>query len=410
MNLRPYQRQAIAEIHSLWTQGAQRVCLTIPTGGGKTITANAATEGLDALWLVHRRELADQAPGRAVTIQQLLASGDRPACEVLIADECHHLAPSAEQWHAVAAAYPRILGLTATPQRGDGSPLGDLFEYLVVGATYTQLLADGHLVPARVYRPAEVLQGYAQEPVAAWRKYAGDAQGFAYFSRVDTAREFSNALADLPANTIHGKEPAWSREQSLASFRRGDVRCLANVQVLTEGVDVPAAQVCMIARGCEHQGTYLQMVGRVLRPAPGKTHAIVIDLGGVSHLHGLPTEDREYSLTGRPIRSKLEPLRVCPECGRTQLAARRDCEGCGYAFPVKPPRKPRIWDVPLEEAAPTTAKEAAIVRWRSKMAAKSDAEKREEYHRLLALASSKGYKRGWAAYQYKMRFGTWPRR
>jgi superfamily II DNA or RNA helicase len=409
MRLRPYQQRAVDQVRSAWAT-AKRVCLVMPTGGGKTIAAWAATVGMDALWLVHRRELAEQAPGRAVTIQALLASGERPAADVLIADECHHLAPAAHEWHAIAASYPRILGLTATPQRGDGSPLGDLFEHLVVGASYSELLADGHLVDAQVYRPAEVLQGYATDPAKAWLAHAEGRRGFAYFARAETARAFSGRLGST-CKTITGTTPHAERDASIARFRAGGLSCLSNVQCLTEGVDVPEASVCMIARGCRHQGAYLQMVGRVLRPAPGKTHAVVIDLGGVSHIHGLPCEDREYSLDGRAIRAKLEPLRVCPECGRTQPAARDHCEGCGFVFPVAPPRPARVWDVPLElaRAAAATDKERGIVRWREKMATMDEGSRRTEYHRLQALGASKNYKPGWAKYQYKLRFGTWPR-
>lgn len=410
MELRPYQQRAVDQIRAAW-RDHQRICLVIPTGGGKTITAQAATEGQDALWLVHRRELADQAPGRAVTIQSLLASGERPHADVLIADECHHLAPSAEQWHAVAAHYPRILGLTATPQRGDGSPLGDLFSSLIVGASYSELLADGHLVPARVYRPAEMLQGYAQRPEDAWRQHAGDGQGFAYFSRVEQSEKFRAAVYPVTARTISGKTPTAQRDESLAAFRAGSVRVLSNVQVLTEGVDVQEAAVCLIARGCEHQGTYLQMVGRVLRPSPGKDHATVIDLGGVSHMHGLPTEDREYSLDGRAIKSKVESLRVCPECGRTQPHGPDHCVECGFVWPpVK--KRARVWGVPLElaQAEAETPKERKIVAWRAKLQDMNDEQRRGEFARLKALAESNGYKPGWAAYQYKIRFGTWPRR
>ena len=408
--LRPYQTAAVTAVRGAWQAGARRICLVMPTGAGKTVTAEAIAQGLDALWLVHRREIQQQAPGRAVTIQQLVASGDRPSAELLIADECQHLAVSAPEWHAVAASYSRILGLTATPQRGDGSPLGDLFDYLIVGASYSELLAGGWLVDARVYRPPEPLEGLAMQPIDAYRKYGGDRQGFAYFSRVILAEDFSRGFDG--ASIISGETPKRDRDLILARFRAGELRVLSNCQCLTEGVDVPEASVCLIARGCQHQGAYLQMVGRVLRPAPGKDHAIVIDLSGASHVHGLPTEDREYSLEGRAIRAKLEPLRNCPACGRTQPSANGTCEECGYTWPAPAPKPPRIWDLPLEEAVAQaqTPKERGIARWREKMAAQGEGQRRAEWRRLKAVGKAKRFKPGWAKYQFRLRYGQWPHR
>jgi superfamily II DNA or RNA helicase len=409
MILRPYQARAVDAARAAWADGARRVCLVMPTGAGKTITA-AAIVGADALWLVHRRELAHQAPGRAVTIQQLVASGDRPEADVIVADEAHHLAPGAEQWHAVAAHYPRILGLTATPQRGDGSALGDLFDRLVVGATYSELLTGGHIVEARVYRPPEPVDGLARDPADAWRTLAGDRQGFAYFSRVELAERFAAAMGPTCA-TITGTTPDDVRGETLARFRRGELRCLSNVAVLTEGIDVPEASVCLIARGCDHASTYLQMVGRVLRPAPGKDHAVVIDLPGASHTHGLPTEDREYSLSGRAIKSKLEPLRVCAACGLTQVAGPDHCTGCGTVWPLSPARPPRIWDLPLEEAraVAATADERAALAAREALSRHTERQRTEKYRALQQLGRERGYKPGWAKYQYRMRYGRWPR-
>jgi len=406
LNLRPYQLRSVEAVRAAWSQGAQRVCLVLPTGAGKTIAAHAiATER--TIWLVHRRELVDQAPGRAETIQGLLASGERPDCDLLIADECHHVgSEAAPQWHALAQHYPRILGLTATPERGDGTPLGDLFDSLIVGAHYSELIAGGWILEPRVYRPAEeLISGLAAKPEDAWRKHAGDRRGFAFFSRVEQAQKFS-ALVD-GASPIWGDMPEDDRALALARFRAGLVRCLANVQILTEGVDVPEAEVAMLASGCQHAGAYLQRVGRVLRPAAGKAQPVVIDLPGLSWRFGLPTTDREYSLTGRAIRAKTESLRVCQKCGLTYPSAEGACPGCGFLEAPKPARV-RIWNVPLEDALAqaSTPKEIGQARWRQRATENPAAEMR----RLLGIAAQRGYKPGWASMRFKLAVGRWPSR
>lgn len=406
--LRPYQQRAVSAVLDAWQRGAHRICLVMPTGAGKTVTAQAIAEraGGRSLWLTHRVELAAQAPGPAVTVQSLVASGERPACDVLIADEAHHLAPGAPEWNSVASAYPRILGLTATPQRHDGSALGDLFDHLVVGAQYSELLQGGWIVPTRVFRPREELQGVAEAPETAWGRLAGGARGFGFFSRVERAQKFAAAVPG--AATVWGEQDAVERRETLERFRRGELSCLANAQLLTEGVDVPEASVCLLATGCGHAGAYLQRIGRVLRPAPGKTSALLIDLPGASHRFGLPTDDREYSLTGRPIRCKVESLTTCRVCGCTHPSAEGACPNCGWVAPPKPARM-RVWGVPLVEVAgDLTPKQRGVLAYRRGLAA-SPEKQRALYHELRAKAAERGYKPGWAAFQFKLRVGRWPR-
>lgn len=434
MNLRPYQIKAVEEVRRKWAEGAQRVCLCLPTGAGKSITAAAIGEGLDALWLVHRRELAEQAPGRAVTIQSLL-SGDRPRCDLLIADECHHLTMGAEKWHAVAKDYPRILGLTATPSRGDGSALGDLFTHMVVGAQYSELIKDGYLVPARVIRPDEELDGVAQRPSDAWHRLAGNRRGFAFFSRVEWAQKFADELAALQRSipergnlalfapsgqalrqtvaTVFGETKDDERKAIVDRFRAGDIRVLSNCQTMTEGVDVPEAEVCMVARGCTHEGAWLQMCGRILRPSPGKTQALVLDLPGLSWRLGLPHWDREYSLEGKPIKAKGEALTQCQQCGSVYDSA-PVCPECGWVRP-KPRARVRIWNVPMAEVKEElerpdlTAKERSKLMFRKRMA-EDPVYARAFYEKKKREGAARKFKPGWAKYQFKLAAGRWPRR
>jgi superfamily II DNA or RNA helicase len=397
----------------------------MPTGAGKSITATAIADGLDALWLVHTRALRDQAPGRAVTVQALLG-GARPRCDLLIADECHHLASGADRWLSVAKDYPKILGLTATPCRGDGAPLGELFQEMVVGASYSELLAGGWLVPCRVVRPLQVPEesGIADEPLRAWKKWAAHRAGFAFFGRVELARRFARGLnpsgggagqlglfSRPRCGTVTGDMDDDERNHILDSFRSGALPVLSSVQCLTEGVDLPGAEVCMLARSVSHEGAYLQAVGRVLRPAPGKTEAVLIDLPGASFRFGLPTDDRVYGLSGEAVsRAAGSPsLSQCQRCGACYPAAPR-CPECGFEAPKKPP-KVRIWGIPLEEVdrSQLSVKDRSKLAWRAKMEADPEA-KRAWFMRQVELAARKGWKPGAAACRYKAVFGAWPPR
>lgn len=488
--LRPYQRSAVDAVREAWgalsRAGSPRwVCLVAPTGSGKTtMGSELARLSLDVgpvVWLAHRRELLDQAADRlrrdgapwvgvvsplhdreddapiqvasTQTLAARLASGQAlPPAATLVLDECHHY--QADEWRDVAAHYAdaRAVGLTATPQRRDGRPLGDTFRALVVAARYSDLRDAGHLVTCRVFRPdAPLGRDLAQDPVVALKRYAADRATFAFTGTVDGARALAERFttAGVWARVVAGETRADERRDSLDEFtaraEAGVGAVLVNVYTLTEGVDVPAASCVLLARGVTHAGPYLQMVGRVLRPWSSgdrrKDAAVLIDLPGCSHVHGLPDADRHYSLDGRPIAVVGEQLRVCPSCGLAVPQSAPSCEGCGHVFEQIARRDPRIWDHALREVyagadTPTSAKErewyrlAALCRtrgWSLSWAVKEygtlfrgehppwvvavpDEIKREEYGRLVAFGRSRGYKPGFAAARYKSIFLAWPPR
>lgn len=449
LKLRDYQEKAVAGVNLMWETGDRCVCLVAPTGSGKTVMGQAlAAQFAHPLWICHRRELVNQAQARlgpsvqVVTVQKLLRSGDRPTGDALILDECHHMV--SEEWGKVAAHYDSqpVVGLTATPERSDGRPLGDMFSNMVVAATYSELIEAGHLVPARVFRPKESLPSgqLAKDPIDAYREHGNNGQGFLYVGRVPHAIEQAEIFnaAGIGTAAIVATTPKNERDEIFADFAAGGRQILSNVYTLTEGVDVPEASVCILARRCSHQSIFLQMAGRVLRPAPGKEVATVIDLSGITHIHGLPTEDRIYSLKGTAIRTKTQGVKDCPECGVVVLPHVLVCPECGYEWPPPDPEpeKPIFYDLELEEvyAGADTKRSAKQKEWSRlvNMCVNRDwglywalkeyrklfpgerpqftlEEKAYEYKNLIRFAAKKGYKRGWASHRYKGTFGVWPR-
>jgi superfamily II DNA or RNA helicase len=390
--------------------------VALPTGSGKTVIGAELAADRQTLWICHRLELLEQtrarvsANVRVETVQGLLASGKRPLAEVFILDECHHYC--AEEWNKLVTDYPGalVVGLTATPCRADQQALGDIFDAIVTGANYSELIKGNWLIRPKCMRPPEEVQGLALKPEDAWRKCAGERQGFAYFSRLELAKKFSDALGDR-CETIFGETPEDWRLEAMDRFRAGKLQVLSSCSCLTEGLDVPQAEVAMIARGCDHISTWVQIVGRIMRPWGGKTESLVVDLPGVSHRHGLPGTDLEYSLTGQAIRAKVESLRTCLKCGCTYRCSEEKCPSCGHIEPPKP-AKVRIWNIPLEDAlqAAQTPKERGIARYRQEMAGASREELRALYQSLAAKGAERGYARGWALHQYRIRVGRWPDR
>lgn len=474
ITLRDYQVRAVRQTQEQWAAGRRSVCLVAPTGSGKTSMAAAiAAPHRRVVWVAHRRELVGQAverlrgdglrvgaicpgerddagaPIQVGTIQTLLARSVSPEADLVVFDEGHHYAPASENWSTFAAAYPQAykLFLTATPERRDGSALGDMCDALVVAASYSELITAGHLASCVVYAPPpdKASSGWSCDPVTAYKKYAPGSIAFAFFDRVARSTEWERAFlaAGIQARTIDGKTSAKDREQYLAEFARGIIRVMCNVATMTEGVDVPAASACILARCPAHPSTYLQMVGRILRPFPGKAHALLLDIADATSRHGYPTQDREYSLTGEAIvLASKSSVRRCAECMAMFPTGISACPMCGWTPPQPKPVEVRIYASELQRVyagadTPDEHKRNELERllgladrrgWSlyfvikeykklfatdpsvATMAALPEAVRRREYDALRHTQATRGFKPGFVAARYKQMFGTWPPR
>jgi len=433
-SLRPHQSRAIAEVEAAHTR-AKRVCCVMPTGAGKSVlgrewAARRLADTGPGLVLAHRIELLTQMQAhlakagvdagvvspdhtpepwkkvQCASLDTLVSRGEVPEASWVIWDEAHHSA--AETWLPVLQAQPDalVLGLTATPQRSDGKPLGDIYQELVVGAQYSELLAAGYLIPCRVRRPERYLgSDFAVDPVDAWMEHAAGRRGFIFSRTVPDAKEQAEDLCrrGVRAACVDGKMAARRRSSIMAAFHSGELDVLTNVHILTEGVDVPAAEVVMLASSPQHAGTYLQRVGRALRPEhgiarPGES-ALLIDLPGCSHEHGIPTADRDYALSGRSIQTKGEALTVCQKCGYTQPSVVRACGECGFERPKRAQwTGPKIWNLELLEYFENVG-ELTTAPWQLK---------RAEWDRLVSVCEGRGFGLGFAVQEFEKVFGVRP--
>ena len=313
----------------------------------------------------------------------------------VLVHNCHHYV--ADEWGQVASGLDEstaVIGLTATPERSDGRPLGDLFSSMVVAAQYSELLEGGWIAPCDVIAPADSRSSLSCSVPEAVRKYAGDRKTLVFVNTVKAAVEAASEIDG--AAVLTGETPKADRDIMIGKFLNGELRRLVNVYVLTEGFDCPDADVAVLARGCSHASTYLQIVGRVLRPAPGKDRALLVDLTGVVHKHGWPTDDRAYSLEGRAIKRKVDdPVTVwqCRFCGMCFPTPPRDrrCESCGKILPEPEPLKVQRRRMEMRKREEVMGQHEKDAVWR----------------RLVGSTRRKGYKLTRASVIYKQKFGTW---
>jgi superfamily II DNA or RNA helicase len=439
---RDYQLRTVASIVARWRMGPCRIACVAPTGAGKTTIAQLVMNEYpkDRWGLVcHTRDLAEQSRNRTTarvfSIQGLLQREELPPFDRLILDECHHYA--AEEWLALMQRFTcPILGLTATPMRADGLTLRPLFDDLTVAAHYSELLQGGYIVPMRTLRPKRKLErGIATDPVAAYLEHGEGRVGFCFGRTIEICQEYAERFSafGVPAACVDaGTDPELRKERLAGLGTR--YRILTSVYALTEGVDVPAASVCILGRGCGHPSLLLQMAGRVMRPAPGKTDCLLLDLPGVTWVHGTPQEDREYSLDGITRSAQGMALRVCQKCGYTEPSGAVNCTRCGFRLPPKDLR-PKLAGEKLIEATAGNRDLAQQLLLSQLLEAKRrgyhddwivqrykqnfgkapelpfDADRRMAlYEKYKEQARANGYSMGYAAARWKAIYGAWPPR
>jgi len=451
VRLRPYQQEAVDQIRVQIRTGIRRMVVVAPTGSGKTtiaahLIARAVEHGSRVLFMAHRRELISQAYNRLIQLgvpeDQLgvmmgadprrrpgapvqVASVDtlrhraKPLADVVFVDECHRAL--AKTYRDIAEHYPDAvhLGLTATPFRANGAGLGDAYDDLVLVASPRQLIDQGFLVEPRVFTvPKDALPDlsgvrtrrgdYEQRGLAAavdstvlvgnmvehWKKHARDVRTVAFAVSVAHSRHIVEQFqqAGVAAEHLDGAMTIPDRDAVIGRLDAGRTTVVSCAMVLAEGWDQPSVKCAILARPTKSTGLYLQQAGRILRPYNGQ-QAIILDHGGCVLEHGLPQQDRTFSLeSSRKARGgpSSAPVRTCPECCAVLPLCARVCPECGESLGQRR-------EVPDE-------REGTLVEVRPEDL------KRREFERLQAIAEERGYKPGWVYFRYKEKYGEAPHR
>lgn len=365
-----------------------------PTGAGKTVMLSAVAARLkgNGLILQHRDELVTQNartfvkmnPGTQASLYtadtkrwaregwtfgmiQSVANGlnGMPILNNIIVDEAHH-ATSNTYLKVIGEAKRinpdvKVLGVTATPIRGDKRTLAAVWDNVADVITIRELIESGFLVKPRTYvvdvgvqqelrEVRKLASDFDMGEVAAimdktlvtekvverWKELAGDRQTVCFAATVEHANHVAAAFnsSGVSAAVVTGEMPDSERQATLAAFDRRKIQVLVNVAVLTEGWDCQPASCCVLLRPSSFKSTMIQMVGRVLRvvdperyPGVTKHDAIVIDFGTSILTHGSIETDGSLGEGA---------LKDCPQCTAKVPAVCPECPLCGYAFP-KPP-------------------------------------------------------------------------
>lgn len=300
-----------------------------------------------------------------------------------IIDEAHHA--TAATWRQVMDAYGDgyIVGLTATPQRLDGQGLGDHFDVMIEGPTTAELIEWGYLSPFDYYAPSTPdlssvptrMGEFAREALAAaldkpkligdivehYLRLAKGEQGIVFAASREHSRHLADAFRGEGVRAAHVDGDMSDKERAAidAAFRAGDLDMMTNVDLFGEGYDVPGVVYCGLGRPTKSVALHLQQCGRDLRVIYGTGHdlrtqagriaaiasgpkpkGIICDHAGNANRHGLPDQDRTWTLEGRPKGSRATgcnddatPIRQCLVCFRVVPSVVAICPGCDTPFP-----------------------------------------------------------------------------
>jgi DNA repair protein RadD len=367
-----------------------------------SITFSAMRRGRRVLILCHRIELVDQivdalrafgiepeiiaasyqrsvgrerASNRAVavaSVQTLIRRLDSYAPPTLIiCDEAHHCA-TGNGWSTILRRWPqcKILGVTATPCRLDSRGLAAHFDKMILGPSEEQLIAGGYLVRTRImapplvdtsglFAPGHIRAGDCKideanalidtpsitgNAFSQYLKHGRDQQALAFCTSVQHAENIAKQFRDggIPAVSLNGGTDKQIRRMAFADYKRGTIRLLTSCDIFSEGVDAPGATVGIMLRPTASMTLFRQQRGRILRPAPGKDAAILIDHVQNCSRPGfvlLPGETDGWELTADFLRKKnnAKPgIRICPKCFAASPARASACVECDHVFEVKP--------------------------------------------------------------------------
>lgn len=334
MQLRPYQEEAKEKIKEQWNSGVKKTLLVLPTGCGKTIvfadlTKDLVQEGERVLILAHRQELLTQAADKIKSTTGLKCSVEKAqeSClnsffritvgsvqtlmrpqrlnkfannyfDTIIVDEAHHCL--SESYLRVLNHFTesKVLGVTATPDRGDMRNLGSVFESLAFEYTLPRAIKEGYLAPIKALtvplrmdlsgvgvqagdlRKADIasaLDPYLEAIADEMLNYCKDRKTVVFLPLVSTSQKFREILNNKGFKAAEVNGESKDREKVLEDFAKNKYNVLCNSMLLTEGWDCPDVDCVVVLRPTKVRSLYAQMVGRGTRLSPGKAELLLLD-------------------------------------------------------------------------------------------------------------------------------------
>lgn len=447
--LHPYQANLVKQARSKFAEGIKSILIVSPAGSGKSVViaeiARLAVEkGGQVMFMVHRQELVNQITesfeensvdlnhttimtvGKIVNRLETL-----PKPTLIITDETHH--SKAKTYRRIYDYYSDVpkLGFSATPWRLSGAGLDDIYDEMIEGPDVRWLIDNRYLAPFKYYSVKLVDDSVLKKAstgdysnksideaigktvfgdvVATYMKKTPNEQAIVYAHDV----EYSKAIAaEFRANNISSvhadaKTPKKERDQIMSDFKSGKIKVLSNVDLISEGFNVPDCTVVIMLRPTQSLVLDVQQGMRSMRYKPDKQATIIDHVANYTRF-GLPDTPREWSLEGRPKKKSKKPdgpmLKTCLNCYAVITVQCTVCPQCGAEIEIKSKGLDHE-QAELEEVQTfSLVTDYADVEY-----AQMKPEDAKSVEELYKIAKARGYKPGWA-YMQGMRLGMLKKR
>lgn len=450
-----YQEKLVDEARKSIIEGSKGVLIQSPPGSGKSvviasIAKNATDRGNHVLFLVHRKELVEQIQetfnqmgvskkySTVMTVGKVVNRLDKlPYPSIIITDETHH--SRAVTYRKIYDHYNNAfrLGFTATPWRMSGKGFKDIYDDLILGKSVDWLIKNNFLAPYEYYAPTladmdnlkksstgdftkksmdnSIKRAIFGDVVKHYKKIAKGRKTILYAHSIDASVEIARTFQNEGISAIHAdsKTPKKERDRIMNEFKNGKIEILCNVDLVSEGFNVPDCSCVILVRPTASLVLYLQQAMRSMRYQKGKK-AIIIDHVGNYARHGLPDtehdwtiEDREKNKSNKNNKNEL-PVKNCPHCHAVNLSSARECTVCGEEITLEQTEMEKV-DTELEQINPMQFKtDYEVIRIKKEYGNKdlSELETLEDYY---LFAKSRGYKESWLKFKYPPFIGMgWP--
>jgi DNA repair protein RadD len=452
--LRDYQIRGLDALRQTIRQGVKRVAIQLPTGGGKTLCAanianGAMAKGTRLAFVVPRIALVDQTveefykeeirdvgviqanhpltdwskPIQVCSIDTVRSKGVFPEANVVIFDEAHLFYEAHKKWMK-EKPNTIFIALSATPWT---KGLGKYFDSLLVIATTKELIEQGWLSPFRVFAAGhpdlsdvKIVAGEYHEGqlstamqqgtlvadiVQTWKQKWGKDKTLAFAVDCAHAQAIQKRFieAGIECGYQDASTPSDERREIKRKFHNSDFPVVVSVGTLTLGVDwdVRCISYCRPTRS---EMLFVQAIGRALRTAPGKEHALILDHSDTTQRLGFVTDIHHEHLEGgkdkAPVEQRKAPLpKECKSCGYLKPPRTAVCPNCGFQASLVSGVMEQ--DGELVEITPNSKPRKSKHEY-------TMAEKAQFFAELKRYGMDKGRKSGWAAYSYREKFSVWP--
>ena len=440
ISLRDYQKQVVSDTLKAINNGSKGVLIQLPCRSGKSFVMAKFVEMCkgNSLILAHRNELLKQHQelidefklnnkcrlASVFTEARHLNEYESPM--IILIDEAH--LSEASTYKKICEHYNcLVIGFSATPTRLNGDRLS-LFDTLVNGVSVRKLIDSGNIADFDYYAPDIALDlseidtlggdynrkqlnevmfksAIYGDVIASYKKLGNNRQAIAYCSGINHSKRVCDEFNKNGISAVHidGSMNKNQRMQIMNEYRQGRYLILCNANIISEGITLPNASVGLLLRPTQSVALYIQQAMRVLTPDGGK-RAVIIDCVGNYQRHGLPDEDREWTLEGVKKKHRINnadgsfTIRNCPRCFKVFKTANK-CPYCGYEYEVKGRELQEMEDVRLRKIN----EQEKIAMKELKKLQRMEVGRARTKEDLIKIARQRGYKPGWIYYQAKLK-------